>query len=82
MQVALYIIVDLPDNMITTAITAARDISGTFSINTVVLHTPEQLDEAMGMRKTIFGVKVDIVWQSPCVTYRPADFTERREIER
>ena len=42
-----YIIVDLPDNVSTTAISFAGNISGTFSIKTVVLLTPEEVDEAV-----------------------------------
>jgi len=46
-----YIIVDLPDNAATTAITLAGNVSGTFSIKTVVLLTPEEMDEAV--RKSV-----------------------------
>jgi uncharacterized protein with GYD domain len=46
-----YIIVDLPDNVSTTAITLAGNLSGTFSIKTVVLLTPEEVDEAV--RKSV-----------------------------
>jgi uncharacterized protein with GYD domain len=42
-----YIIVDLPDNVSTTAISWAGNVSGTFSIKTVVLLTPEEVDEAV-----------------------------------
>ena len=42
-----YIIVDLPDNVSTTAISFAGNVSGTFSIKTVVLLTPEEVDEAV-----------------------------------
>jgi uncharacterized protein with GYD domain len=42
-----YIIVDLPDNVSTTAVTLAGNVSGTFSIKTVVLLTPEEIDEAV-----------------------------------
>ncbi len=42
-----YIIVDLPDNVSTTAITLAGNVSGTFNIKTVVLLTPEEVDEAV-----------------------------------
>jgi len=42
-----YIIVDLPDNVSTTAISLAGNVSGTFSIKTVVLLTPEEVDEAV-----------------------------------
>jgi uncharacterized protein with GYD domain len=43
-----YIIVDLPDNVSTTAISLAGNVSGTFGIKTVVLLTPEEVDEAVG----------------------------------
>jgi hypothetical protein len=39
--------VDLPDNVSTTAVTMAGNVSGTFSIKTVVLLTPEEIDEAV-----------------------------------
>lgn len=44
-----YIIVDLPDNVTTTAVTLAGNVSGTFSINGVALLTPGELDEAIKM---------------------------------
>lgn len=46
-----YIIVDLPDNVSTTAISWVGNVSGTFSIKTVVLLTPEEIDEAA--KKTV-----------------------------
>jgi len=46
-----YIIVDLPDNVSTTAVTLAGNVSGTFSIKTVVLLTPEEIDRAV--RKSV-----------------------------
>jgi uncharacterized protein with GYD domain len=42
-----YIIVDLPDNVSTTAVSFAGNVSGTFTIRTVVLLTPEEVDEAV-----------------------------------
>lgn len=42
-----YIIVNLPDNVSTTAISWAGNMSGAFSIKTVVLLTPEEVDEAV-----------------------------------
>jgi len=42
-----YIIVDLPDNVSTTAISWVGNVSGTFAIKTVVLLTPEEVDEAV-----------------------------------
>jgi uncharacterized protein with GYD domain len=42
-----YIIVDLPDNVTTTAVTLAGNVSGTFSIKGIALLTPEELDEAL-----------------------------------
>lgn len=42
-----YIIVDLPDNVTTTAVTLAGNISGTFQIKGVALLTPEELDAAI-----------------------------------
>lgn len=44
-----YIIVDLPDNVSTTAVSFVGNVSGTFSINTVVLLTPEEIDQAVKM---------------------------------
>ena len=44
-----YIIVDLPDNVSTTAVSFVGNVSGTFSIKTVVLLTPEEVDEAVAM---------------------------------
>ena len=44
-----YILVDLPDNVTTTAVTLAGNITGTFSINGVALLTPEELDDAIKM---------------------------------
>jgi uncharacterized protein with GYD domain len=43
-----YIVVDLPDNATTAAVTTAGNVSGTFRINGVTLLTPEEFDEAMG----------------------------------
>lgn len=42
-----YILVDLPDNVTTTSVTLAGNVSGTFSIRGVPLLTPEELDEAI-----------------------------------
>ena len=42
-----YIIVDLPDNVTTTAVSFVGNVSGTFSIKTIVLLTPEEVDEAV-----------------------------------
>ena len=42
-----YIIVNLPDNATATAVTMAGNISGTFGIKTVVLLTPEEIDDAV-----------------------------------
>jgi len=44
-----YILVDLPDNVTTTAVTLAGNITGTFSISGVALLTPEELDDAIKM---------------------------------
>jgi len=46
-----YIIVDLSDNVSTAAVTLAGNVSGTFGIKTVVLLTPEEVDQAV--RKTV-----------------------------
>lgn len=45
-----YIIVNLPDNVSSTAITLAGNVSGTFRIRAVALLTPEEMDEAVKMR--------------------------------
>ncbi len=42
-----YIIVDLPDNVSTTAVSFVGNVSGTFSIKTIVLLTPEEVDQAV-----------------------------------
>lgn len=42
-----HIIVDMPDNLSTTAASLVGNASGAFSINTVVLLTPEEVDEAI-----------------------------------
>jgi uncharacterized protein with GYD domain len=42
-----YIIVDLPDNVTTTAVTLAGNVSGTFRIKGVPLLTAAELDEAV-----------------------------------
>lgn len=41
-----YIIVDLPDNVSTSAVSFVGNVSETFRINTVVLLTPEEVDQA------------------------------------
>jgi uncharacterized protein with GYD domain len=45
-----YIIVNLPDNVSSTAITLAGNASGTFRIRAVALLTPEEMDEAVKMK--------------------------------
>jgi uncharacterized protein with GYD domain len=42
-----YIIVNLPDNVTTTAVSFVGNITGTFIIKTIVLLTPEEVDEAI-----------------------------------
>ena len=42
-----YIIVNLPDNVNSTAVTLAGNASGTFRIRAVALLTPEEMDEAV-----------------------------------
>ncbi len=42
-----YIIANLPDNVSSTAVSWAGNVSGTFSLKTVVLLTPEEVDEAV-----------------------------------
>lgn len=44
-----YIIVNLPDNVSSTAITLAGNASGTFKIRAVPLLTPDQMDAAVKM---------------------------------
>ena len=46
----LYYLVNLPDNVSSTAITLAGNASGTFSIRAVALLTPEEMDEAVKMK--------------------------------
>ena len=55
-QKDFYIIVDLPDNVTTTAVILAGNVTGTFTIHGVPLLTPEDLDEA---------VKVGVDFQPP-----------------
>jgi uncharacterized protein with GYD domain len=45
-----YIIVNLPDNVSSTAITLAGNASDTFRIRAVALLTPEQMDEAVKLK--------------------------------
>ena len=45
-----YIIVNLPDNVKSTAITLAGNSSGTFRIRAVALLTPEEMDEAVKLK--------------------------------
>ena len=45
-----YIIVNLPDNVSSTAITLAGNSSGTFGIRAVALLTPEEMDKAVKMK--------------------------------
>ncbi len=45
-----YIIVNLPDNVSSTAVTLAGNASGTFRIRAVPLLTPEEMDKAVKMR--------------------------------
>jgi len=45
-----YILVNLPENVSSTAITLAGNASGTFRIRAVALLTPEEMDEAVKMR--------------------------------
>jgi uncharacterized protein with GYD domain len=44
-----YIIVNLPDHLSSMAITLAGNITGTFSIRSAALLTPEEMDEAVKM---------------------------------
>jgi uncharacterized protein with GYD domain len=44
-----YIIVDLPDNVATTAVSFVGNVSGTFRIKTIPLLTPEEVDQAVKM---------------------------------
>jgi uncharacterized protein with GYD domain len=45
-----YIIVNLPDNVSSTAITLAGNASGTFRIRAIALLTPEEMDEAVKIK--------------------------------
>lgn len=42
-----YIIVNLPDHVVSTAVTLIGNASGTFSIRAVPLLTPEEMDQAV-----------------------------------
>ena len=45
-----YIIVNLPDHVISTAVTLIGNASGTFRIRAVPLLTPQEMDEAVKMK--------------------------------
>ena len=45
-----YIIVNLPDHVVSTAVTLIGNASGTFRIRAVPLLTPEEMDEAVKMQ--------------------------------
>ena len=45
-----YIIVNLPDNVSSTAVTLVGNASGTFRIRAVALLTPEQMDKAVKLK--------------------------------
>ena len=45
-----YIIVNLPDNVVSTAVTLVGNASGTFRIRAVPLLTPEEMDEAVKLQ--------------------------------
>ena len=45
-----YIIVNLPDQVVSTAVTLVGNASGTFRIRAVPLLTPEEMDQAVKMK--------------------------------
>jgi uncharacterized protein with GYD domain len=45
-----YIIVNLPDHVVSTAVTLVGNASGTFRIRAVPLMTPEEMDRAVSMQ--------------------------------
>jgi len=45
-----YIIVNLPDHVVSTAVTLIGNASGTFRIRAVPLLTPEEMDEAVNLK--------------------------------
>jgi uncharacterized protein with GYD domain len=45
-----YIIVNLPDHVVSTAVTLVGNASGTFRIRAVPLLTPEEMDEAVKLK--------------------------------
>jgi len=45
-----YIIVNLPDHVVSTAVTLIGNASGTFRIRAVPLLTPEEMDQAIKMK--------------------------------
>ena len=46
-----YVIVDMPDNVSTTAVSLVVNVSGAVNVKTVVLLTPEEVDQAV--KKTV-----------------------------
>ena len=44
-----YVIVDMPDNVTTTAVSLVINASGAVNVQTVVLVTPEEVDKAVAM---------------------------------
>ena len=44
-----FTIVDLPDNVVASAVSFVGNVSGTFTIKTVALLTPEEVDRAVGV---------------------------------
>ena len=46
-----YVIVDMPDNVSTTAVSLVVNVSGAINVKTVVLLTPEEVDQAV--KKTV-----------------------------
>jgi len=46
-----YVIVDMPDNVSTTALSLVVNVSGAVNVKTVVLLTPEEVDQAV--KKTV-----------------------------
>lgn len=45
-----YVIVNLPDNVNATAFTLSGNVSASFTMNTVTLLTPEELDQALRIK--------------------------------
>jgi hypothetical protein len=70
------IIVNLPHDVTATAVSLAGDVSGTFNIKTVVLLTPDELDQSVRRARSAPMYSWDQYWDTPLRMY-PLSFTLR-----